>query len=226
MSEFDNDNPAETPVQDELTVLKERADFMGVRYHPNIGLETLRAKVDAALNSEAEPEPEVPVAAPVVAEAPAPVAAPAPVSVTAPAPASVAVAAVSVAAVAEPETPTQKRIRLKREASKLVRIRMTCMNPAKKEWAGEIFTVGNALIGTIKKFVPFNNEEGYHVPQIMLDMIQDRKCQIFVAGKSKNGIGMRTSKLIKEFAVEVLPPLTTEELHELAQRQAMAKSID
>ena len=32
--------------------------------------------------------------------------------------------------------------------------------------------------------------------------------------------------MIKEFAVEVLPPLSIEELKDLAQRQAMAGSID
>jgi hypothetical protein len=32
--------------------------------------------------------------------------------------------------------------------------------------------------------------------------------------------------MIKEFAIEVLPQLTQEELDELARRQAMAKSID
>jgi len=37
---------------------------------------------------------------------------------------------------------------------------------------------------------------------------------------------VRQGKLIKEFAIEVLDALTPGELHELAQRQAMAKSID
>lgn len=32
--------------------------------------------------------------------------------------------------------------------------------------------------------------------------------------------------MIREFAVEVLPLLTEGELHDLAQRQAMAKAID
>lgn len=109
-----------------------------------------------------------------------------------------------------------------KEATKLVRIRVTCMNPAKKEWEGEIFTVGNSVIGTHKRFVPFNADEGWHVPQIMLDMIKNRECQVFITEKSKHGVSVRRGKLIKEFAVEVLPPLTEEELKDLAQRQAMA----
>lgn len=132
------------------------------------------------------------------------------------------------AAVAEPEVESvnAKRTRQKREAMALVRIRVACMNPAKKEWDGEIFTVGNATIGSVKKYVPFNTEEGWHVPNVIYQMMKERTCQIFVAGKSKNGVTTRQGKLIKEFSIEVLDPLTKAELHELAQRQAMAKAID
>lgn len=51
-------------------------------------------------------------------------------------------------------------------------------------------------------------------------------CQIFVTDKSKNGVTVRKGKLIKEFAIEYLEPLTQQELDELARRQAMAGSID
>lgn len=129
-----------------------------------------------------------------------------------------------VAAVAE--TANQIRLRLKREALALVRIRVTCMNPAKKEWDGEIFTVGNSAIGSVRKFVPFNADEGWHVPNIILKMMKERMCQVFVAVTDARGNKSRKGKLIREFAIEVLDPLTTEELHDLAQRQAMAKSID
>lgn len=130
------------------------------------------------------------------------------------------------APVAEEESDAQRRSRKKREANELVRIRLTCMNPAKKEWEGEIFTAGNSLVGSFTKFVPFNNEEGWHVPRIILNQIQQRQCQIFVSVRDERGNQTRKGKLIKEFAVEVLPNLTAEELAELARRQAMAKSID
>ena len=123
------------------------------------------------------------------------------------------------------ETEAQKRLRLMQEATKLVRIRVTCMNPAKKEWEGEIITVGNAGVGTYKKYIPFNADEGWHVPNIIYQALQERQCQVFVSSKTKNGVTIRQGKLIKEFAIEVLPPLTEEELKDLAQRQAMAKSI-
>lgn len=117
------------------------------------------------------------------------------------------------------------RAELQRKASELVRIRVTCMNPAKKEWEGEIFTVGNSAIGTFKKYVPFNADDGWHVPRVIYEQIIERQCQVFYSSKDNKGNGIRKGKLIKEFAVEVLPALTAEELKELAQRQAMSKSI-
>ena len=122
------------------------------------------------------------------------------------------------------ETPQQKIIRKRREASRLVRVRVTCMNPQKREWEGEIFTVSNSLIGTFKKFVPFDNDVGWHVPQIILNMIRERKCQIFVNKKGK-GRG-KEGKLIREFAIEVMTPLTAEELQDLAVQQSISNSID
>lgn len=123
------------------------------------------------------------------------------------------------------ESADQKRLRLLQEATKLVRIRVTCMNPAKKEWEGEIITVGNNVVGTLKKYIPFNADEGWHVPNIMYEALKERMCQVFVSTKTKNGVTIRQGKMIKEFAIEVLPPLTEEELKDLAQRQAMAKSV-
>lgn len=182
--------------QNELETLKARADRLGITYHPSIGVEKLREKVAKALASTEDSTDKEPE----VEDAPAPQ--------------------------APTETLAQKRKRLKDEATRLVRIRLTCMNPAKREWDGEIFTVGNSLVGSLTKFVPFNAEEGWHVPHMMYLMLKDRQCQVFVTEKSHRGVAIRRGKLIKEFAIEVLPDLTPEELHDLAQRQAMSKAID
>ncbi len=184
MSEFDNED---LPQVDELTSLKARADLMGISYHPSIGVEKLREKLNAAI---APKEEEAPVPA------------------------------------AGEETATQKRARLQREATELVRVRVSCMNPFKKEWEGEIITTGNSAVGTIKKYVPFNTEDGWHIPRMIYNQLVQRECQIFVTVRDSRGNTSRKGKMIKEFAIEVLPPLTTEELAELARRQAMAKSID
>ena len=122
------------------------------------------------------------------------------------------------------ETEAQLIKRMRDEQMALIRIRITCMNPSKAEWQGELFTVGNNLTGMITKFVPFNADDGWHIPRILFDFLQDRQCQIFVNAKTKNGVTIRQSKLIKEFAIEVLDPLTQAELKELALKQAMAET--
>lgn len=192
MSEVQNDDVLEMP--DELTALKQRADLLGISYHPSIGLDKLRAKVNEAVTSDSQ-EPEQSDAAP-AAEAPV------------------------------VESDAAKRLRLRNEAAALVRIRITCMNPNKKEWEGEIITAGNSAVGTFKKYIPFNADEGWHVPNIIYQQLLARECQVFVTVKDAMGNKVRKGKLIKEFAIEVMPQLTEKELAELARRQAMAKSVD
>lgn len=187
------DHNADLPEIDELTVLKQRAQLMGITFHPNIGLDKLREKVAAHLSTD---EPS----AAAIAESNA---------------------AEEVAPVPQKETPAEYRARRMREATALVRIRITCMNPAKREWQGEIITAGNSLVGTHRKYVPFNGEP-WHVPRIIYNQLIERQCQVFHSVPDGRGGKMRKGKLIKEFAIEVLPNLTKEELRDLAQRQAMA----
>lgn len=193
MSEVQNDDVLKMP--DELTALKQRADLLGISYHPSIGLEKLREKVNAAITSQ-DPEPE---ATPTDPDAPVQEA---------------------------KESEAAKRLRLRNEAAALVRIRITCMNPNKREWDGEIITAGNNAVGTFKKYIPFNNDEGWHVPNIIYKQLLARECQVFVTVTDDRGNKVRRGKMIKEFAIEVLPQLTEKELAELARRQAMAKSVD
>lgn len=51
------DNLEEEMVADELTLLKERADKLGISYSNNIGVETLKNKINKFLNPEPEEEP-------------------------------------------------------------------------------------------------------------------------------------------------------------------------
>lgn len=109
----------------------------------------------------------------------------------------------------------------KQTAGKLIRVRVTCMNPSKKEWDGEIISVGSSKIGTYKKFVKFNTEEGWHIPFIIYEYLKEKKCAMYHTVQDNKGNKVRKSKLVNEFNIEVLPALTKEELKDLAQRQAM-----
>lgn len=156
---------------DELQLLKERADQMGISYHPSIGLDKLKEKLNTKLDSPKK------------------------------------------------ETESQRFARLRKDANKLIRVRITCMNPAKKNHPGEIFSVSNKAIGCVKKFVPFEAEEGWHIPQVLLPVLKDKMYQSFhivTVGDQK----VKRPKLVKEFAIEELPELTVEELKDLAAKQA------
>jgi hypothetical protein len=124
------------------------------------------------------------------------------------------------------ETRAQRTMRLRKDAHKLVRVIISCRHPDKTEWEGETFTASNSAVGSITKYVPFNNEEGWHVPQIILNMIRERECSVFQWKKTAGGNKIKKGKQIKEFSVTVLPALTGEELQELKEQQALARSID
>lgn len=188
----------EETVQDELTALKRRADQMGIKYHPKIGVDKLRDKVNRAIEGQGvEEEEEV-------------------ITTT-----SHNVAPIKSQAQLAAEEATKKR----KDATRLIRIRVNCMNPAKKDYEGEIFTVSNSTLGTFKKYVPYNAEEGWHVPYIIYEHLKERECQIFTTVRGPRGEKIRKGKLIKEFAIEVLDPLTPAELEDLARKQAMANNI-
>jgi len=109
----------------------------------------------------------------------------------------------------------------KRGAGTLVRCRVSCMNPNKQGWEGEYFSVGSAKMGTHKKYIPFNGVE-YHLPYVLYQELKAKKCTINRSEREIKKNGGPAYKLINEYAIERLDPLTKEELKDLAQQQAMA----
>lgn len=117
---------------------------------------------------------------------------------------------------------------IKREATKLIRVRIQNMNPNKKNMSGEIFSVGNRAIGTIKKFIPYSPDshpDGYHVPQALLNQLMSRQFQFFREEK-KGSHTIHKPQFAKEFAIEILPQLTEEELKKLSVAQKAKGGLD
>jgi len=203
-------------IRAELESLKSRATTIGIKFHPSIGLDKLRAKVNAQLSKDAETVQREKQNSQVNAEIESNVD-------TIP---DVPQGQFLSAPTKTVETKAQRNMRLRKKASALVRIRLTNMNPAKKNWKGEIFTVSNSSAGTHRKYVPFGAENGWHIPNIMLNMIRDRNyVSHFIAGKDNKGRPIKRHRLVKEFGIEVMPPLTLKEIQELKQQQAMADNI-
>lgn len=123
------------------------------------------------------------------------------------------------------ESPEARRSRKRKEAAKLVRVRIHCNDPAKKEWPGEYITVGNNYVGTFRKYIPYNLDEPYQIPQILLNALREKRVQVFTTKKGKHGIPTRESKSIAAYTIEVLPQLTQEELNELARSQVARNAL-
>tara|TARA_B110000259_G_C13904112_1_gene358101 strand:- start:120 stop:740 length:621 start_codon:yes stop_codon:yes gene_type:complete len=113
------------------------------------------------------------------------------------------------------------------EAQKLVRVIVRSNDPLKRESQGEIFTVGNRSINggrPIKKYIPYNNEEGWHIPNMLLDHLKAAETQIFKK-VTRNGQDFMEPTNIKAFNIEILPPLTEDELSTLQVKQKATGSV-
>lgn len=210
----------------EIEALKARAEKLGIAVDGRWGVEKLREVVNAAVAGDKPvTEPVAAPVAPVVAAAPV---APAPeaeivspVAITKMPSLADAVTAEQAPVQTEPETPGQKKNRLRREAMALVRVRVSCMDPQKKNLKGELICVSNRNFGSIQRFVPFNRE--WHIEKVLYDVLMEKEYMVFDRTKTgRAGIETVEPRNVPAFNIQVLPPLTKTELKDLAQRQAMA----
>jgi hypothetical protein len=227
----ENSENEQAPVTDELSMLKARAKLMGITHSNNISLEKLKEKIEAKLAGEAEEQqdPDTELDEDEQEDAQPVIGLTADLSASAPSGAPVAQATRPARKLTALEREQQVRNELHKTAMAMVRCRITNMNPAKKDLNGEIISVGNKYIGTVRKFVPFGEatDDGFHIPRVLYDDLIDRKYQqINVKRDPKTGTNRVTTRWVREFAIEVLPTLTQEELDRLAIAQAAAGSID
>ena len=201
MSESITHTEDQNPAADsnELIMLKQRAQLMGIQHSNNISAATLREKINKKLE-----------ASEVIDQTKADV-------------------LVDTAEAANPlEIVPEKKKTFRQitiaENMRLIRCRITNLDPKKKDLPGEIFTVANEYLGTVRKYVPFGEvtDEGFHVPYCIYKMMDNRKFLNLRSRKLPNGQIRIEQNWAKEFALEVLPPLTPNEISRLATAQAAA----
>lgn len=110
------------------------------------------------------------------------------------------------------------------EATKLVRVIITPMDSTKRDYQGDVFSAGNSVVPTMTKYIPFGVE--WHVPQIILNTIKEKVMNKFIAKKDERGREYREYQEAKAYSIQELPPLTKEELQELAKSQEMRQAIE
>ena len=127
------------------------------------------------------------------------------------------------------DQPMTLRQKIWNDNMKLVRVRIQNLDPKKKDLSGEIFTVANKYLGNVKRFVPYgeSTDDGWHIPYVIYQELAARKFLNITTTKDRVTKQVKVVKRwTKEFAIDILPPLTASELAQLATAQAAAGSID
>lgn len=187
---------------DELVLLKERAKQMGIPFSNNISLETLRKRISDKMEGK-----DVPEINPLAGDAEIAAITSAPVKLDA------------------KQNALALRKMMQREQMKLVRVRITNMDPKKKDLPGEIWTVSNEYLGNVRKMIPYGEQtdEGFHIPYCLFRLLQSKRFLHIRTVKDRvTGVERQDKQWVKEFSLDVLPDLTKEELARLAAAQAAA----
>ena len=185
--------------KEEKRILRAKLSKLGIASSPNSSLELLRAKLAEA---EGNTEPST-LAQEEVAE-------------TKPTEAKAV------------ESKADITNRVKKEATKLIRVRIKNLNPYKQDLHGEIFTVANEVIGKVSKYVPYDDAgDSYHIPNCIYKMLLSKKyLQVKTITDPVSKTRRITQSWVPEFSIEILPQLTTEQLEELAFKQEAARKFE
>lgn len=204
-SNGEDEQKAQMP--DELTMLKSRAKLMGVAFSNNIGLDALKEKIEEHKQKSATADNLKNAQAKDAEQN-------------------------QIDQKEERQTAKVKKVSLRshlqKEKMKLIRLRITNLDPKKKDLPGEILTTGNEYLGTVRKFVPFGEQtdEGFHVPYCLYELMRDRKFLSIKTRKGPKGQTIVEQQMVREFALEILPPLTEKELANLSSAQLAAGSVE
>ena len=180
-----------------IASLKKQADRLGITYKSNVSMATLQKAIQDKMNQPIGGED------------------------SAPEPTATETKPTKSARELE-----EDRIRkLHNDAMKLVRVIITPMDSLKAaNMDSDVFCAGNSVLGTVKRVIPFGVE--WHVEQILLNTIREKKFQLFTSKKNARGATETTARLVPAYNITELPPLTQEELDKLADHQIRTRSLE
>lgn len=235
--DIENKTPAEllelVENTDDKEVLRFIANEMEVPFSGNTGVGTLKEKLIPVLEAKANPEPVTDENDPIMqALANKPAAEPVKTE-----PKKVLDLPRTAQALLNPNTPglseVEKRAIVKAKAMRLHRVRVHNLDPNDSALPGAIKTVYNSYCGKVSKFIPYGeeNENGYHVPEILLNSLKEEKYTMRREVKQRGqvssfGVKQYKTVLMPRFNIEYLPELSPEEIHGLAQDQKARGAID
>lgn len=209
----------------DIETLRVRATDLGIRFSGNTGAATLAKKIDKHTAPLSSVEAAAKAADFLGDNEPLPELTPAP---KVKAPPSLAELQVMDLRTINPANQALVRQIVRSKALVLRRVSIVNLDPSDAELSGAVITVMNKYTGKVSKYIPFGegSQNGYHVPQIILNHLLDQK---FVMRKANKGghFGVKTYKtsLVPKYNITILPDLTKDELKNLANRQAASQSI-
>ena len=184
----------------ELELLRERAGFMSLPWSEDTTVEELKAAINAKLDGDDSKAPAKSEPDLEVTEAPAP---------------------------KKKNAAMTLRKALVQENMRLVRLRITNLDPKDKDLFGQIYTVDNEYLGTVSRFIPFGEatDNGTHIEYCLYKLLRSQKfLQIKTVGKGINA--RQETSWVRKFALEILPPLTDKELDVLKASQLASGAVD
>lgn len=129
----------------------------------------------------------------------------------------------------EPDIKKRRRM-VKAQALRLIRVRVTNLDPADSQLQGAFVTCYSKYTGKVSHYVPYGeeNEHGWHLPKIIVDDLKTRTYNIRKEVKKSGqlgGVKQYKNVAAPKFAIEELEPLTERQLADLAREQAAKGSI-
>lgn len=105
----------------------------------------------------------------------------------------------------------EQRAIARKKATKLVRCNITAMAPFEKQLQGAFFDIGNTIVGSIRRYIPFDTD--WHCEEMLLNHIKERKYRTKHEWKDPTTRKtMYENRFHKAFGVVIIDDLTKEEL--------------
>lgn len=177
----------------DLETVRAKAKELGVAYHPAQKAETIQFNIDAFLAAKQD------------------------------AAAVEAITTSEPAVVPKKETPEEELARLMAEATHLIPVTVTSMDPQDANVTAAVISVGNAKLGQITKAIPFGFK--WYMPKILVDQME---AQIFCRSAmvpAPGGTERVNTQWIKKYAIQYHPQPTPQELADLAKAQAVGNEL-
>jgi len=209
---------------DDIEVLRATATDLGLKFSGNTGVDTLRTKIIDHAKTLEVPSDDKADQLPDLGDDDEE-----PIEVAKAIPAGPSIEELLKMDPKEIEDPALRRKVIRAKALRLVRVRVTNLDPSEAQLEGALITVTNKYTGKVSKFVPFGeaNEAGWHVPEIILNYLRSQK---FVMRREVKGGQFGVKKYntshVNKYQIDVLPALTKDEVAKLAAHQRAAGSID